>query len=78
MAVRLVTSKAGVRLERVVVRNPLNQCRYFRVTTLRERVPVVIEDEAQAIEAFKCEVEASLTDPAVTAILLRLRRPMAL
>lgn len=72
-AVTLLKAEAGVRLERVRVRCPLNRSTHFRISTLRARGVALFGDLTEAEEAFEREVGASMTDPEVAAVLSRIR-----
>lgn len=67
--VKLLKTEAGVRLERVRILCPLNQSTHYRISTLRGRAPAIFDDLAQAEEYFEREVDASATDPEVSAVL---------
>lgn len=68
----LVTSKAGVRLERIEDRAERQRGKItFKLSTYRSPPPRYIADFDEAEEAFAREVAASLQDPVIAALLER-------
>lgn len=61
----IVKAQAGVRLERIETLSRQGKAvqQAFKVSTLRERQPIVVADERAAHDAFDLEVVASLMDP---------------
>lgn len=69
----IVKAQAGVRLERIETLSRQGKAvqQVFKVSTLRERQPVVVADQDEAEDAFDLEVVASLMDPIAQELVKR-------